>query len=350
MSSPFDFKGFYSSGIFIPDHSTVSALSLMFNKVYLPNNVGIIKAFSSKFKITAGYQMPRGIRVTEPSIIEDDEELFAGLNETQKLTASVYIFNGIRFFQMYKPLMGEVFESQLYEGELKTEDVILVKKGQPGEKNTYSVKMSATIQLSDEDQDTIPILKEKGYVPIVGKYHPYHLQVGKLDEFSSKQMAALLAMQSVQMVFPQTKAVHPDVILEARGRLSDQLPPFWSAMLKISVELKKRLQTKTKLKEVFLESQELVDTTVLPALIDLKYKMEKDKKDWFYKILSPVQKGLRLLVGNPPLTHQQLVANALILGSDVMMTAAENIRTIEALKGETGLTFLIEADQILNKT
>ena len=102
------------------------------------------------------------------------------------------------------------------------------------------------------------------------------------------------------------------------------------------------------MQDVLFEAQFLVDTIVMTTVIDLQ-KMLKDKKDWFYRILSAVQKGIRLMVGNPPLTQQQLLTSALILGSDVIMSAAENLRTIEALKQEAGLTFLLQAEKILSK-
>ena len=157
-------------------------------------------------------------------------------------------------------------------------------------------------------------------------------------------------MKSVEMVFPRTKPAHPQVILEARDRLSDQLPPFWSAMLKLSVELRGRIRDCKSSEEIVREGQELVDTMVRPALIDLRQKLIKERREWFYRILSPVQKSLRLLIGNPPLTQQQLFTNALLLGADVAMTASKNMRQIEALKGEAGLTFLLDLQRELDQS
>jgi len=49
------------------------------------------------------------------------------------------------------------------------------------------------------------------------------------------------------------------------------------------------------------------------------------------------------------LTQQQLITSALVLGADVASSTIENMRTIEALKREAGLTFLLNADKIFNK-
>jgi hypothetical protein len=88
---------------------------------------------------------------------------------------------------------------------------------------------------------------------------------------------------------------------------------------------------------------------VRPAAIDLAAKLEKERKDWFYKILSPVRTGLRLLIGNPPLTQQQLLSSALVLASDTCVSVAENMRAIEALKSEAGLSYLLDLAEILEK-
>jgi len=52
------------------------------------------------------------------------------------------------------------------------------------------------------------------------------------------------------------------------------------------------------------------------------------------------------MVGNPPMTQQQLLTNALVIGSDVAMTAAGQMRAIEALKEQSGLTYLIKLQEM----
>ena len=43
------FKGVYCSGIFIPDPATVTALSLLFEKIRIPNDYAFIQEFSKKY-------------------------------------------------------------------------------------------------------------------------------------------------------------------------------------------------------------------------------------------------------------------------------------------------------------
>ncbi len=56
------------------------------------------------------------------------------------------------------------------------------------------------------------------------------------------------------------------------------------------------------------------------------------------------------MIGNPPVTQQQLITNARILTGDVAMHASNQLRAIESLKNEAGLTYLLELDKITNPT
>lgn len=345
-SSLTQFKGVYCSGIFIPDAKTVTALSLLFEKVHLPNNIELVKEFSKRYSITTNKAAADITVDIKP--IRGDEDPFEGLTERERETAISYLKWGISFIHTYGELFPEVFETRLFP---KSEPlkVKLIKKGRPGELNLYRVS-SRPLTLKGGDEEVVPRLLSKGYIPVVGHYHSSSLNPKQFDKATAKQLAALLAMKSVEMLLPSTKGADPELILEARHKLADHLPPFWSSMLKLSVEMKKLIRECRTSDEVIREAQETVDTVIRPALIDLQQKMIQERKDWFYKILSPVQKGLRLLVGNPPLTQQQLLTNALVLGADVTMNAAENMRTIDALKREAGLTFLLEANKLLNRT
>lgn len=337
------FRAVYCSGAFIPDPAAVVALSLLFEKVHLPNNVEVIRQFVTKYRFTSPEKEYSASMKVESS---EGEDPFSDLTESQQETAKRYIISSMRFAHAHSELFGAIFESELFP-ENKVVDVQLIKKGGAGELNKYRVTYSNQAVLSGGDDEYFPNLIERGYVPVIGRYHHASPFAGKPDEATAKQLAALLAMKSIQMVLPRTQGAHPELILEARDRLSDQLPPFWSSMLKASVELKKVIaQSKTHY-DVEREATDLVDRTIRPAVIDLAAKLESDRKDWFYKILSPVRSGLRLLVGNPPLTQQQLLTSSLVLASDTCVSIAENMRSIESLKREAGLSYLLDLSDIL---
>jgi hypothetical protein len=246
---------------------------------------------------------------------------------------------------MHSELFGTVFESELFPDN-KVVETRLVKDGMPGEPNTYRVSFTSTAELRGGDEGYFPNLIANGYVPVVGHFHEASLASSSPDAATAKELAALIAMKSVQMVLPRTRGAMPELVLEARERLHDQLPPFWSSMFKASVELKRLIAECHTHYEVAREATDLVDRMIRPAVIDLAAKLEKERKDWFYKILSPLRSGLRLLAGNPPLNQQQLLTSALILASDTCISVSENMRAIDSLKREAGLTYLLDLSDI----
>jgi hypothetical protein len=261
--------------------------------------------------------------------------LFPDLDGAAKATANRYLNTAVDFGLAYSPLLDGVFETDLFEGKPS----VWVK----------GAARAVIVQILDKG-DRLAERIDQGYVPVVGEFDPGYWRTANVDRPTAQQLASLLAMKSVELVLPRFKGAHPEIILEARDKLSDYLPPFWSAMLKLTIELRSRIKDSAVSTEVLREADELVQTVVRPSLIDLQEKLKRDRRDWFYRILSPIQKGLRLLAGAPPLTPPQLASAALLLASDVASSTAESLRLIDRFKGESGLTFLLEFGPLSNET
>ena len=223
--------------------------------------------------------------------------------------------------------------------------VELLKKGPPGQKNLYKVTENPLV-VSTEAEDELYRHLSQGHIPIVGGI----VQASSQSRSSSSmEIATALAIKAVAMVLPGTKAAEEQVILEARNRLKDHLPPFWSSMLKLSAELRARLDSRQDKTTLQREVDDAVTMTVRPALIDLVSKLEKERKSWFYRILSPLAKGLRVLAGKPPTDLATLVSSSLVTASDVCLDVAQQLRKVEALKNDTGLIYCVELHKVMLK-
>lgn len=342
MSRIDTFCAVHSSGLLVPTKNSVTAMALLFDKVYLPGNVETIRAFAQRFRIRTDAEEIPEIRLEASDGSSSDP--FEGLTETQRETVNHYLDWSMRFAFAYGQLFGDVFQTNAFDGgsPIKVE---LLKEGGPGELNTYRCTRQA-LQITEGDDELYPKLIEDGYVPIVTHAVGMNKKSPRLDPSTTKSLAALLAMKSVEMLFPRTRAADPEVILEARDRLKDHLPPFWAAMFKLSGDLRKLYQQSDDPSQIQIEAENMVDSTVRPALIDLRQKLEHERKQFFYRILSPIQKGLRLMIGNPPITQEQLVTNALLLASDANSAGADHLKAIEVLKNSSGLTYLLELDKL----
>lgn len=184
----------------MPNDEAVVALSLLFEKVHLPNNVEIIKNFVRKYRFSVATSGPQ-IKV---AVSEDSEDPFSDMSPPQQRAAKEYLACAISFAVHYEDLFGEVFESQAFVNE-KIIDVRLVKKGDPGKLNTYEPVISPMV-LTGGDESYFPKLVNDGYVPVVGYFHGLSSSSEKYSKETVKEMAALLAMKSVQMMIPRPRS------------------------------------------------------------------------------------------------------------------------------------------------
>jgi len=339
------FAGVYCSGFFIPNPSMVTTLCLMFDEIHLLNNLEYVIEFSRFF-------LPKELNsdvIREPIITsydnDESQNPLSELNEQQLLTAKWYLHIAQEFILHYHDLFGEVIKTTLLPDN-KVLNVELVKKGINGELNTYKVFPNPLIVTTD-GLDQFNELIELGAVPVMGKNHVKLYNVGDMDA-SSNALASFLAMKSIQLVLPQMKATSAETILEARYKLREHLPAFWSTMLKLSIELKSKIKEGMPIDQMIYEGQEVVNTAVRPALIDLKRKLEYERKNWFHKILGPASNGVKMFLGNPSLSMSNLMLTGITMGSNIAIDFSNHNRKINELQKESGLIYLLKLDEVVN--
>jgi hypothetical protein len=334
------FEGAYLSGFFMTNPAMVTAMSLLFEKIYLPNQLELVIELSKKYKIETSIDKDMGMKFERiegnKRIIENPLE---NLTPEQQKTAQEYLVIAHQFCMINHELFPAVFETDLLRNK-HVYKVKLIEKGKNGELNKYQVSTNP-LTVTTEGMHELETRLKRGCVPLIG-LGEFDLTTTKLKNIPDSSVAALIAMQSIEMVLPSTIGVKPALILEAREKLSDHLPQFWSVMLKFSKEGKEIIKNSKSLVEANLECRNLVDTNIRPVLIDLNEKLIKDRKYWFYKILSPVGNSMKFLIGKPNLTNLDLLTTSMTLATNVGVGYLNHKRKLNELKDEAGLTYLIK--------
>ncbi|MGA2078055.1 MAG: hypothetical protein ABSH52_31585 [Terriglobia bacterium] len=340
------FEGVFCSGFFIPNQAIVTALALIFEKVHFLNQLEYVIELSKtlRLKVPGIEDVLDEISLT-PVDPENKDDPLASLNSAQRRTVLAYLYLSDRFFMRNALLFPDVFQCPLLpNGEVLSAK--LIKQGRPGELNTYEVTRNSLVVAAGA-RDELQKLLSGGRIAVVGGIMPEHIRKVR---FAATQVATALAIKSIAMVLPGTKAVKAGEILDARERLRDHLPPFWSSMLKLSVDLSSRLRETSTEAELQRDVEDAVSTTVRPALIELVNKVEKERKQWFHRILSPVMNGLRILAGRPPTDLAGLLSASFAMGANVAVDFATQLRKVETLKQESGLTYVIELHRLVEKS
>ena len=355
LSSFEKFSGVYCSGSFIKNASAVTALALLFEDLYVPNNLELAIEFAKHYHFTG---LPETVRKSAMSMILKPQDAnsidpLQGLTQSQQEVIKQYYTVTQHFLIHYHELIGPFIKTNIIEDN-SIFDVQLVKQGKKGEKNTYKVSLKPlTVSLSEENNSSyLEDILSRGAVPVIcdKTANLYRLKSStSITDINAQSLACILAMKSIELIIPQTKPADSDTILEARYKLRDFLPPFWSSMLKLSVDLRKRISSDMPIEQIMFESKEIVDTTVLPALIELKQKLRKEQRDWFHKIIYPITDGIKLLIGNSGLTAEGLIRAGLYSSLDIIDGAYSQKRAVDLLKQENGLTYLLELDKTFDQ-
>src|SRR5438034_7146244 len=107
MSALDTFCAVHVSGLLIPNRSTVTALALLFDKIYLPAHIEPVKSFAQRYKIISDTDELPEIAITSADGAETDP--FLNLDSEQRKTALRYIDWSIRFSLDYAGLFDDVF-------------------------------------------------------------------------------------------------------------------------------------------------------------------------------------------------------------------------------------------------
>lgn len=346
MKNVTKFSAIYCSGLIVPKQATVVALGMLFEKVYLPNNIEYAVEFAKRFRINGDSGRYKSINIESDDPTAGDP--LTALAPLERETALKYIDWAVACAQRNQALFGPVIESALFENNSPME-AKLIRQGAIGELNTYEVSMSP-MQLTGEDEGHLAKMISSGYVPVVGSV-PWGRPIGgvKSQNAAAKELAAMLAIHSVEMLFPATIDAPAELVLEARDKLRDQLPLFWSTMLKLTSDLKLAIKDCQSHEELSNVARDIVDTQVRPALIDLNHKIELERKQWFYKIFGGFFQGLKVVAANPPMTPEQLIRSSLMLGADTIANTAAQMHKVDIMKREAGLTYLLDLGTMLEK-
>jgi hypothetical protein len=341
------FECVYTSGLLI-EPSFLTALSLIFDKIYILNNIEFVIEFSKHYTFTSVNEktqnLAKNIRI-KTDVKNFDP--FSGLNDAQRFTANLYLAHLFTFGVRYSKLLKhDVVQCSIFENNepIKVE---LIKKGEPGEKNTYRVSITHTL-VGDAPLKELNNMVNRGVVPILG--YP-HVELPNTNINSLKvppvKLASILAIRSLNLILPQTKPASDETILEAREKLKDFLPPFWSSMLRLTSCYNSLLTQNVPNNDLERECDIIINTVVRPTLIDLNQKIKLERRDWFHKIVTPVTNGVKIFAAKPPINTIDLLTTSSAAGTNVSLDVIKQIAGTDSLKNSSGLTLLIQLDKYL---
>ena len=194
------FEGAYLSGFFMTNPAMITAMSLLFEKIYLPNQLELVIELSKKYKIETSINKDMGMKFER---IEGDKKIIENplenLTAEQQKTAQDYLVIAHQFCMRNHELFPTVFETDLLQDN-QVYNVELIEKGKKGELNKYQVSTNP-LQVTTEGMHELENRLKRGSVPLIG-LGEFDLTTTKLKNVPDSSVAALIAMQSIEMILP----------------------------------------------------------------------------------------------------------------------------------------------------
>lgn len=191
--------------------------------------------------------------------------------------------------------------------------------------------------------------KEDAAVPVTDK-PSIKIPASIIEEIdilrNAKLQATVIAVSSVEMVLPPINELSEEDILIAREKLSDQLIPFRRNMLKLSPLLRNMINENSTVKDIYAEARYLTETSIMPALSELRERIEKEKGVFWRKLLMRSGKILPKFILN--WSQKNLISAAIdSLGdlTDIGISSIDRQSFIDNLKKEGGLGFLLSLEE-----
>jgi hypothetical protein len=328
------FNAVYCSGFFIDDSALLTALCLVFDQVHIPNHFQYVIEYAEQFL----KQWPEGQGPFDPESMkmfwdgawQPYAPPIAAVTPAQREAWANYVVRTRTFWKANRALFGTILHSELFPAGSESAALLSVEVSADHTDDRFSVMVSH----ADKEAEIASLL-DMGAAPVFGVIDST-LRSNATPSVAGA--ASLLALRSVELALPRTISAHPEVILEARERLKDHLPPFWAYMLRLSTEFRAQLDTGMALKDVERECRDYVDATVRPALLEANHKMMSEYKSWFHKIITPVADGLKVALGKPNLS----VADLIIVGLQMTGNISGNLLGTRDATQQTGLTYLLK--------
>jgi hypothetical protein len=345
------FEAIYCSGFFVPDPALITAMGLLFERVHFVNHVEYIVHFARNFEFSLTEEQKRELLDVQlnpaPGLTFDEADPFRELDDDEKITAYAYLEKARLFLYDYSELFPTVFQSSYLPSGKIIDIKLMDKKPQKGKYlwgfrwNPMFLSLGQTQEIEEHIQ--------KGAIPIVASHDMNRPQIRMRRKLSGIDVASILAMQAVEMMLPATRRASDYQIMEARQYLVDQLPPFWSAMLKLSRDVKTRLQHCKSTKETIDECKDVVDTTVRPAVIELNEKLNKDRRTLFSSVLAPIKQRMNLSItaGLPVLALTDLTSASMLIAANANFDLSENTGSRDLPFDQSALIYLIRLNMVM---
>lgn len=150
---------------------------------------------------------------------------------------------------------------------------------------------------------------------------------GESAKNNAKLLSSQMAIQCVNLVFPEMGALQPAEICAVRNELAKEIADFRLGLLRLSKELNNAIESTATEKEIVEAAKFIAQTDVLPTLIELRDALSKPKQDWMTRSWELTKKIPALAGAYATLNSEAIPKTIEALGDWLIGAREEHVRS-----------------------
>jgi hypothetical protein len=187
---------------------------------------------------------------------------------------------------------------------------------------------------------------KNGYVLVNDNPSIPILNVGGADlKANAKQLATIMALESVKFVLPNIRPMSIPELAAFRAETKDLVQPFRRAMLRLSKDLNAAILSDASLSDVKKEARFIVETTVAPELEQLKADLARPSQPWYRRIVDLTTAMPEIVGGFATLPTELAVAKALAKATKILADIRDSQLEHEGIGKRGGFHYLLRIER-----
>jgi hypothetical protein len=339
------YSGIYYPNSWIEDKRSLATFSLFFDEIHL-----ITQSDFAKDPTTYLKELP------------DKFYIHALGNPAEELIRKVGAF--YQFAVDNQALLGEIIFYHPHLLDLQINEITdrLLHGGVPvDDLLKFIVRDTPELQALDKFYEQHPEVKDEIVLKVaptalfLSKKHDWVL-IGDNPEmpipiFSEKlntvrELTSILAEECIRIVLPQCEGLNAEDILSARDKLKDLLVPFRMTMQKMSGTLRCGIKNKINIEEVKAEAQFMAQSSIEPALFEMRQKIEKEKNKLWLRISGSVASWIPFVAKAFLAPTPDQIYNTMVKVYGDVGKIADAVNEV-SISREPGLSFLLGVEKTL---
>lgn len=230
------------------------------------------------------------------------------------------------------------------EGEIPMRSVGPWIKGFPGEEKDARYVLSApdTITypanaLVYAAKNHLPLINDQEWLPVPG--------IATDAKSNAKILAIILAMESVRLVLPNLKPLHPAALKDLREEIRSDVRPFRLAMLRLASELNAVISAGAPIEVIQKEAKFLAETKIYPELHHLEGVLNNPTKHWYRKAADFAKAAPQLAMNFFTLPREMALAQLIASLAGLLSQVRDDQVSAERDVMRSGLNFLLKLNK-----